>query len=236
VCVLAHFLEREGIATVVISLIRKHSDTIRPPRTLFVPFELGRPLGDPGDVGRQEDVLRNALDLLVKPGPESISIDYPDPAPTPLDVNWRPPLDLPNPGGSVSASALLRELEVVLPSYRQHAANQSRTTFGNSGLSLEQVVTVVCDLLEPGASKGSRRPSKLVRFAIDDLKTIYLEAVCLGSTSLTSAQLGQWFWRATVAGQVIARLRAEFLAGTDKGRRMIAPFMVPGEWVDNLAL
>ena len=233
---LAHFLERAGIATVVISLIRKHSDTIRPPRTLFVPFELGRPLGDPGDVAGQKDVLCNALDLLQETGSEPISVDYPDPAATLQDVNWRPPMDLPNPGSSVSASALLRELEVVLTSYRQHAANQSRTTFGNSGLSPEQVVAIVCELLEPGASNGTRKSSKLVRFAIDDLKTIYLEAACLGSTSLTSAQLGQWFWRATMAGQVIAGLRAEFLVGTDKGRRMIAPFMVPGEWVDNLAL
>lgn len=232
---LAHFLERAGIATVVISLIRKHSDTIRPPRTLFVPFELGRPLGDPGDVAGQMDVLCNALDLLQKTGSDPISVDYPDPAPTSQEAHWRPPFNLPDPGAGVSALALVRELDVVLPAYRQHTANLSRSTFGNSGLSPEQVVSIVCDLLEPGPSNDSRKSSKLVRFAIDDLKTIYLEAACLGSTSLTSAQLGQWFWRATMAGQVIARLRADFLTGTDKGRRMIAPFMVPGEWVDNLA-
>jgi len=85
-------------------------------------------------------------------------------------------------------------------------------------------------------SEDNLRMLRVVRFAIDDLKTIYLEAACLGSTSLTSAQLGQWFWRATMAGQVIAMLRSEFLTSTDKGRRMIASFMVPGEWVDNLAL
>ncbi|MBT5161958.1 MAG: hypothetical protein HOL89_19300, partial [Alphaproteobacteria bacterium] len=46
---LGHFLEEEGIATTIISLIRVHSEKVRPPRSLFVPFELGRPLGAPND-------------------------------------------------------------------------------------------------------------------------------------------------------------------------------------------
>ena len=50
---LAHMIEARGIATVVIGLVRPHLETIRPPRALFVPFELGRPLGAPEDAAFQ---------------------------------------------------------------------------------------------------------------------------------------------------------------------------------------
>jgi hypothetical protein len=46
---LAHFIEREGIPTTQISLIRIHTEQIKPPRALSVPFELGRPFGAPNE-------------------------------------------------------------------------------------------------------------------------------------------------------------------------------------------
>lgn len=64
---LGHYLEEEGIPTTQISLIREHTVFIRPPRALWVPFELGRPLGRPGDPDFQLDVLRAAFTLLESP-------------------------------------------------------------------------------------------------------------------------------------------------------------------------
>ena len=55
---LGHYLEREGLATAQISLIRVHTEKIRPPRALWVPFELGRPLGTPDEPDFQTRVLR----------------------------------------------------------------------------------------------------------------------------------------------------------------------------------
>ena len=46
---LAHFFEEEGLPTTQISLIRLHTEITKPPRALWVSFELGRPLGVPGD-------------------------------------------------------------------------------------------------------------------------------------------------------------------------------------------
>ena len=57
-------MEEEGVATTQISLIRMHSEKIHPPRALWVPFELGRPLGQPNDVPFQTRVLRACLGLL----------------------------------------------------------------------------------------------------------------------------------------------------------------------------
>jgi hypothetical protein len=49
VSALGHYLEEEGIPTVAISLIRPQTEKTKPPRALWVPFELGRPFGPPSD-------------------------------------------------------------------------------------------------------------------------------------------------------------------------------------------
>lgn len=67
---LGHYLEDEGIPTTQISLIREHTAAMRPPRALWVPFNLGRPLGAPDDQDLQRRVLTAALSLLeAKHGP-----------------------------------------------------------------------------------------------------------------------------------------------------------------------
>ncbi len=57
-------LERRGIATVVLQLLREVAKRVRPPRALLVPFRHGYPLDRPGDPERQHAVLEAALGLL----------------------------------------------------------------------------------------------------------------------------------------------------------------------------
>ena len=57
-------LERRGIATVVINLLRVVAERVRPPRALFVPFRHGYPLGRPNDPRQQHTVIEAALSLL----------------------------------------------------------------------------------------------------------------------------------------------------------------------------
>ncbi len=64
VCLAAAELERRGIATVAIQLLREVAERVRPPRALFVPFPHGRPLDAPDDPPRQRAVLEAALRLL----------------------------------------------------------------------------------------------------------------------------------------------------------------------------
>ena len=56
---LGRFVESGGIATTGISLVREHSERMRPPRALWVPYPLGRPFGVPGDAAFQSAVLRS---------------------------------------------------------------------------------------------------------------------------------------------------------------------------------
>ena len=73
---LAHYLEREGLATVIVALVREHIVSMRPPRSLWVPFELGRPFGPPGDSEMQLRVLRAALALLDRPASLPLLEDF----------------------------------------------------------------------------------------------------------------------------------------------------------------
>jgi hypothetical protein len=60
-------MERQGIATVAIQLLRHVAERVRPPRALCVPFRHGYPLDTPGDPPRQIAVIEAALRLLEDP-------------------------------------------------------------------------------------------------------------------------------------------------------------------------
>ena len=64
VCLMAAELERRGIATVAIQLLREVAERVRPPRALCVPFPHGYPLDAPDEPARQRDVLEAALRML----------------------------------------------------------------------------------------------------------------------------------------------------------------------------
>jgi hypothetical protein len=70
-------MEKRGIATVVLSLLRDVAKKVAPPRTLYVPFRHGFPLDVPTDSARQRRVIEAALALLSRPRSEApILVDY----------------------------------------------------------------------------------------------------------------------------------------------------------------
>ena len=92
---LAHYFEREGFATSLISLIPMHTEKIQSPRALAVPFELGRPYGAVGDAAFQRRVLEAQIDLFDREsGPvfEEFDDDPPDVAGKP---GWNCSVSLP---------------------------------------------------------------------------------------------------------------------------------------------
>lgn len=69
VSLVAAELERQGISTVVLILLREVAEEVRPPRALAVPFPHGYPLDLPDNPERQHAVIEAALKLLE--GPET---------------------------------------------------------------------------------------------------------------------------------------------------------------------
>jgi len=57
-------IERAGIATVGISIVRDYSEKVRPPRTVFLKWPFGHPLGEPGNIPQQRAVLLEAFRAL----------------------------------------------------------------------------------------------------------------------------------------------------------------------------
>ncbi len=87
VCLAAAELERQGIATVVLQLLRVVAEKVRPPRALFLPFKHGYPLDVPDDPDRQHAVIEAALRLLEDPqGEPPLLVDY---EPTPVTASSR---------------------------------------------------------------------------------------------------------------------------------------------------
>jgi hypothetical protein len=69
VSLVAAELERQGISTVALILLKEVAEEVRPPRALAVPFPHGYPLDRPDDPERQHAVIEAALKLLE--GPET---------------------------------------------------------------------------------------------------------------------------------------------------------------------
>lgn len=64
-------VERQGIRTVSISLAREISERVRPPRTYFLRYPFGHPLGEPFKENQQRRIFSDTLGLLEtvrKPG------------------------------------------------------------------------------------------------------------------------------------------------------------------------
>lgn len=57
-------VEQAGIATIGISIVREYSEQVKPPRTVFLRWPFGHPLGEPHHQAQQRQVMRDCLDKL----------------------------------------------------------------------------------------------------------------------------------------------------------------------------
>ena len=73
---IAGAIEKAGIPTVSLSVVRKVTERVRPPRSLVVPFPFGHPLGKPRDAQLQHRIIRAALELLESSDPLPILRDF----------------------------------------------------------------------------------------------------------------------------------------------------------------
>lgn len=233
---LGHYLEEEGLATVSISLIRPQTENTRPPRALWVPFELGRPLGPPSDPAFQRRVLLTALRLLERTDGPVLLEDFPDDDPRRLrDPNWWPPA-IPAATGAGGRTSLASDLEAEVlalsGAHQRWVEQHRRTTVGISTLEIAGAAHYVAEWLRgtgPDSPRAGYSAPLLLRFAIDDLKAYALEAAAAGAAKPSSKQLGDWLWNETATGAAIHALRAAHLHAEDPRLRLIAEnFIVPG--------
>ncbi len=234
---LAHYLEQEGVATTTLSLIRMHSERIRPPRALWVPYELGRPFGAPHEPGFQRRVLERLLSLAEGTrGPvvhEDLELEAPDRDGVP---GWRGP-------DVGSARTLADELALLEPRWRRSVAAYGRTSTGLSGLPVGDAARLVEAFPQgplPELPDEAMSVPLRVRFAADDLSAYAIEAALGGVRERrerpSSLQLGGWLWQESRVGKAILALRERAMGSADPRARLIGErFLVPVLWRERLA-
>jgi D-proline reductase (dithiol) PrdB len=74
---IARVLEETGISTVCFNMRREVAQNVKPPRTLFVKFPFGAPLGPAGATETQRGVILEALEILATATEPGIIVDSP---------------------------------------------------------------------------------------------------------------------------------------------------------------
>jgi hypothetical protein len=219
--------------------VREHTAKITPPRALWVPFELGRPLGVPGHAAFQTRVLRAVLQLLEAPsGP--ILIDFPEDAPAVTDdaaplvcpVNFASlPEELSDT--DLLRAALQREIGQLRTWYDLAVTTRGRTTVGVSKLTPEDAGAFIGGFLDghvPALARADIPLAALFRFAVEDLKAYYCEAITAqpGQSAVDSTMLSDWFWRDTVAGRMLFAVQEVCKQSDIPGMQVVAAsFLIP---------
>ena len=214
---LSHYIEEEGLATTQISLIREHTEITRPPRALWVPFEMGRPFGVPNNEKFQTKVLVAVLGLL-EAGEGPLLVDFPEDAPAseaPSILLACPVSFASREDGRSLTSMMLNdfrdEISQMSSWYGISLTNSGRTTAGLSGLAPTNIAEFLAAFI-----MGQREASPILdvsistalRMTVEDLKAFYFEAVVAQPGHVSDSEaVADWFWSQTTAARVINAIR-----------------------------
>lgn len=231
-CALSYYLEREGLLTTGISLVRENTESMQPPRALWVSFPLGRPLGVPGDAALQLRVIEAALALLERPkGP--VLEDFPEDVPAvDAEEGAACPISFAAPQDDAGdwESALRRELGELMPWYDlARRRRRGRTLVGVSAESPDANVQALGRMLDAG-----ERPADLRWFkhAVEDLKALYLEAMTAQPGRHDTRAIQQQFWQETRLGAALLALYEDFQHSGEGRLQLMARILAPREAVE----
>ncbi|MFQ5441531.1 MAG: hypothetical protein ACE5EB_02270 [Thermodesulfobacteriota bacterium] len=70
-------IEKSGIPTIAVSILRKFTEEVNSPRAVFLKWPMGHPFGEPDRVDQQMTVLKSALRALREIKEPGTIIDLP---------------------------------------------------------------------------------------------------------------------------------------------------------------
>ena len=238
-CALAHRLEERGFSTVALASVRVQAEKTRAPRALWTAAPLGRPVGEPDDRPFQLRVLRAALALLERTDGPVILEDFPEDPPSLTDTpDWLQPSStaaamFTTPPGWQAAFG--QELAAMLPLWHTAQARFGRTSVGLSFQSQDAWPAFAASVLGGGlpVTKELDTTALSVRFLCDDIKALYGEAAQAVGPKPSAMQVDTWFWRHTVAGNLLRALRLTAMASENNALKTVGGrFFVPAPWVE----
>ena len=194
--------------------MREHTEALAPPRSLWVPFMLGRPFGVPNDAAFQRKVLLAALQLLEREcGPviEDFAEDAPAGKLTPAPENLVCPVSFPALKSEGTLAEKLDDEVAQLQAWHAVAARlRGRTTLGVTGLSPLQLADYLKAWLgsqPPPPFRADISAGDALKQACDELKAFYLEAKSVQPGEHSAASVQNWFWLETALGKAIVEMR-----------------------------
>ena len=215
-------------------MIRKHTESIRPPRALSVNFELGRPFGAPNEPEFQRKVLLEALKLLQRTDGPLIE-DFIE---TPPNLNlkdnamqgWACPINLEATNHNLGkldkpVKNLKQEVALIKPWYNESIKQfNGRRLDGLTNFSPEEIIDFLINFVNnpdlesfmPAQSIG--RALKLVS---DDLKFFYFQAAMARPGNISDIELNNWFYGETLSGKLLIRIRKICLRHDNKSLQII---------------
>ncbi|MEM7095423.1 MAG: hypothetical protein AAF567_20650 [Actinomycetota bacterium] len=238
---LGHYIERAGVATTAISLVREQTAKVTTPRALWVPFALGRPLGSAADPEFQKDVMRAALGLIESATEPTIA-DYPHDAPDEAGPEqWACPLNLAPPAGEATLEQrLLGEIARLRPWALETRRSRGRTLFGASGAGPDMVDDVARMLVSVAESgEVHRMPESdhdwrftmplLIRHLADDLRTFYHEALAgqPGPGAPNHDALNDWIFGGTALGDLLQSVADRLTEAGDGMATLVRGLVIP---------
>jgi len=227
VSALSYYLESEGVATTGISLVREHTEQMQPPRSLWVPFPLGRPLGVPNNPAFQHEVINAAWQLLEAPsGPVLSDFETDAPGSAEPEQNWVCPVNFSTADSSGTSlyDRVHREIKSLEPWYAVAVEQRGRTSVGASRLDAVQALTLVA-----GALDNDDIDVRQFKYASEDLKAYYLEAIT--SAPGADININAWLWRETALAELYRAIAAKRADSTnDTLANLIASGFIPREF------
>lgn len=199
--------------TTLISLVREHTEAMKPARALWVPFMLGRPLGVPNDPAFQRRVVLSALKLFERPGGPVLE-DFPEDAPDTVfegeSENMACPVSFSrDPATMTPTERLLDEIAQLQIWHDISVKTKGRSALGVTGKSSRELGTFIAAWAEQRSTSAFReglRPGDALRQACDELKVFYLESAAAQPGKHSSQSIQAWFWSKTVAAELYFKL------------------------------
>lgn len=203
---LAHVFEAAGLSTIVLASMKEVAERIKPPRTLYCEFPLGRPLGRPDDVELQRDVLVRGFSLLGSTGP--VLETYPlviESEEEPLSCSIPPRFDS-------SVPPAVDEAQGLRAAYDRSLERRGRTNVGRA-IDVDTIPDAlrVLDVWASGEPwKDHALPGKNTTAVCHDIRAYYTEAALeLADGPAPGARAVEaWFHEETEAGRTVLAARA----------------------------
>ena len=212
--------------TTGISLVRENTVSMKPPRSLWVSFPLGRPLGIPLDASFQHRVIKAALNLLSNAkGP--VLEDFLEDVPIIDETSMTTcPVSFPKNFDDDSWKArLVKEYTTLQPWYEMSLRRRdNRTLVGISDLPPGKNIQRVANYLDK-----NQRPDDIqwLKPAIEDLKAYYQEAMIAQPGDYDADTLFNIFWQETQLGAGLLLICKQYQQSDNPDLQLIARMLAP---------